>query len=76
MCFRATGINCAMKIVDKYKCQGKETMLLNEVDVLRQVDHPNIVKLIGLQDTLEQLFLVMELVPVSRVDLHIRGNST
>lgn len=53
-----------MKIVDKYKCQGKETMWASEVSILRQVCHPNIINLIAEQETTDQLFLVMELVKV------------
>lgn len=53
-----------MKIVNKYKCQGKETMLASEVAILRQVCHPNIISLIAEQETADQLFLVMELVKV------------
>ncbi|XP_020279716.1 serine/threonine-protein kinase GG21441 isoform X2 [Pseudomyrmex gracilis] len=57
-----TGDAYAMKIVDKHKCQGKETMLASEVAILRQVCHPNIISLIAEQETADQLFLVMELV--------------
>lgn len=53
-----------MKIVDKYMCQGKETMLASEVAILRQVCHPNIISLIAEQETADHLFLVMELVKV------------
>lgn len=53
-----------MKIVDKYKCKGKETMLASEVAILRQVCHPNIISLVAEQETTDQLFLVMELVKV------------
>lgn len=53
-----------MKIVDKSKCQGKETMLASEVAILRQVCHPNIISLISEHETTDQLFLVMELVKV------------
>ncbi|XP_012219422.2 serine/threonine-protein kinase CG17528 isoform X1 [Linepithema humile] len=59
---KSTGAEYAMKIVDKYKCQGKETMLASEVAILRQVCHPNIISLIAEQETADQLFLVMELV--------------
>ncbi|XP_072747168.1 uncharacterized protein [Anoplolepis gracilipes] len=59
---KSTGTEYAMKIVDKYKCQGKETMLASEVAILRQVCHPNIISLIAEQETADQLFLVMELV--------------
>ncbi|XP_033176573.1 serine/threonine-protein kinase GD17699 isoform X3 [Bombus impatiens] len=59
---KSTGAEYAMKIVDKYKCQGKETMWASEVSILRQVCHPNIINLIAEQETTDQLFLVMELV--------------
>ncbi|XP_015108506.1 serine/threonine-protein kinase GA29083 [Diachasma alloeum] len=59
---KQSGAEYAMKIVDKHKCQGKETMLASEVAILRQVCHPNIISLIGEQETSDQLFLVMELV--------------
>ncbi|XP_051158619.1 serine/threonine-protein kinase GA29083 isoform X1 [Leptopilina boulardi] len=59
---KTTGAEYAIKIVDKYKCQGKETMLASEVAILRQVCHPNIISLIAEQETTDQLFLVMELV--------------
>ena len=59
---KSSNTEYAMKIVDKYKCQGKETMLSSEVAILRQVCHPNIISLIAAQETADQLFLVMELV--------------
>ncbi|XP_014233574.1 serine/threonine-protein kinase GD17699 [Trichogramma pretiosum] len=58
---RTTGTSYAMKIIDKYKCQGKEAMLAREVAILRQVSHPNIISLIEEQETNDHLFLVMEL---------------
>ncbi|KAK0078659.1 hypothetical protein PV325_002224 [Microctonus aethiopoides] len=59
---KPTGAEYAIKIVDKYKCRGKEAMLASEVAILRQVCHPNIISLIDEQETTDQLFLVMELV--------------
>ena len=61
---RTTGSNYAIKIIDKYKCQGKEAMLAREVAILRQVRHPNIISLIEEQETNDHLFLVMELMKV------------
>ncbi|XP_014482743.1 PREDICTED: probable serine/threonine-protein kinase pXi isoform X2 [Dinoponera quadriceps] len=58
---KSTGAEYAIKIVDMYRCQGKE-MLASEVAILRQVCHPNIISLIAEQETANQLFLVMELV--------------
>ncbi|XP_058806523.1 serine/threonine-protein kinase GD17699-like [Phymastichus coffea] len=61
-CSHKTSGTCyALKIIDKYKCQGKEAMLLREVTILRQVSHPNIISLIEDQETNDHLFLVMEL---------------
>ncbi|XP_044019742.1 serine/threonine-protein kinase GL21140 isoform X2 [Aphidius gifuensis] len=59
---RTTNIEYAVKIVNKEMCQGKETMLASEVDILRQVCHPNIISLICEQDTYNRLYLVMELI--------------
>ncbi|KAG7269972.1 hypothetical protein CRUP_021827, partial [Coryphaenoides rupestris] len=57
-----TGREYALKIINKSKCRGKEHMIQNEVSILRQVKHPNIVLLIEEMDTYSELYLVMELV--------------
>ncbi|KAM9781191.1 serine/threonine-protein kinase DCLK1-like isoform 3-T3 [Syngnathus typhle] len=59
---RSTGRHYALKIINKGKCRGKEHMIQNEVAILRQVKHPNIVLLIEEVDTYSELYLVMELV--------------
>ncbi|XP_029106445.1 serine/threonine-protein kinase DCLK2-like isoform X2 [Scleropages formosus] len=59
---RATGMEFALKIIDKGKCSGKEHLIENEVAVLRRVKHPNIIMLIEEVDTPSELYLVMELV--------------
>ncbi|KAM9329025.1 serine/threonine-protein kinase DCLK2 [Gastrophryne carolinensis] len=59
---RATGKQFALKIIDKAKCCGKEHLIENEVSILRQVKHPNIIMLIEEMDTTTELYLVMELV--------------
>uniref|UniRef100_A0A452ITK4 Uncharacterized protein n=1 Tax=Gopherus agassizii TaxID=38772 RepID=A0A452ITK4_9SAUR len=59
---RATGKEFALKIIDKAKCCGKEHLIENEVSILRQVKHPNIIMLIEEMDTPTELYLVMELV--------------
>ncbi|CAH2301144.1 serine threonine- kinase DCLK2 isoform X2 [Pelobates cultripes] len=59
---RSTGKEYALKIIDKAKCCGKEHLIENEVSILRQVKHPNIIMLIEEMDTTTELFLVMELV--------------
>ncbi|XP_018416803.1 PREDICTED: serine/threonine-protein kinase DCLK2 isoform X1 [Nanorana parkeri] len=59
---RSTGKEFALKIIDKAKCCGKEHLIENEVSILRQVKHPNIIMLIEEMDTITELYLVMELV--------------
>ncbi|XP_061440663.1 serine/threonine-protein kinase DCLK2 isoform X1 [Rhineura floridana] len=59
---RSTGKEFALKIIDKGKCCGKEHLIENEVSILRQVKHPNIIMLIEEMDTATELYLVMELV--------------
>ncbi|XP_075227515.1 serine/threonine-protein kinase GA29083 [Lycorma delicatula] len=62
-CFdKVKNIECALKIIDKSKCAGKEHMIENEVAILRSVQHPNIIRLIAEHDTPSELYLVMELV--------------
>lgn len=54
----------ALKVIDKSKTRGaKETrMIENEVNTMRQVKHPNCVRLYDVFDTKDELFLVMEMV--------------
>lgn len=59
---RKTNRRYALKVIDKAKCKGKEQMIENEVSILRNVDHPNIILLVDEFDTKDELFLVMELV--------------
>ncbi|XP_052125564.1 serine/threonine-protein kinase GA29083 isoform X2 [Frankliniella occidentalis] len=59
---RSSGREFALKIIEKSRCRGKEHMIESEVDILRKVRHPNIVRLFAEHDEPEQLYLVMELV--------------
>jgi len=60
---RASGQHYAVKVINK-KDLGKdyEKNLKMEVDILKKVNHPNIIALKELFDTPDKLFLVMELV--------------
>lgn len=60
---KATGNKFAVKVINK-KDLGKdyEKNLKMEVDILKKVNHPNIIALKELFDTPEKLYLVMELV--------------
>lgn len=59
---KATGQQYAVKVINK-KDLGKdyEKNLKMEVDILKKVNHPNIIALKELFDTPDKLFLVMEL---------------
>ncbi|KAH6935331.1 hypothetical protein HPB50_005213 [Hyalomma asiaticum] len=72
---RESGIEFALKIIDKDKCRGKamswehcyklcpqEQMIANEVAILRRVQHPNVVRLVEEFNFDTELYLVMELV--------------
>ena len=52
----------ATKRIDKKKVgdQGSKKYLINEIDILEKVKHPNIIKLCDKQETLQYYFLIME----------------
>jgi len=52
----------AMKVIDKSIMKGKEEMIENEVAIMRLCRHPNIVKLIEEFETIESIYLILELV--------------
>ena len=54
----------AMKIMDKAKLKGKEHMVENEIAIMKDCNHPNIVRLIEEFETPTEIYLVMELVKV------------
>jgi len=60
---KATGQHYAVKVINK-KDLGKdyEKNLKMEVDILKKVNHPNIIALKELFDTPDKLYLIMELV--------------
>eukprot|EP00834_Sanchytrium_tribonematis_P001840 NODE_48_length_31852_cov_1.054168.p7 type:complete len:605 gc:universal NODE_48_length_31852_cov_1.054168:16080-14266(-) len=52
----------AIKIIDRAKCKGKESMIQSEIEILKKVEHPNIIKLYDMFETSDKIYLVMELV--------------
>merc|ERR1711916_277782 len=52
----------AIKIIDKRSCGDKTEMIMTEVDILKRVDHPNIICMKELFETPQKLYLVVELV--------------
>eukprot|EP00794_Sanderia_malayensis_P007292 gene7292-8107_t len=60
---RRSGVDYALKVINKAKVRGKEHMIENEILILRRVKHPHIVQLIEEFETAKEILLVMELVP-------------
>ena len=59
---RKTGEQVAIKIFDKATLEEDDELALQtEVDILSQMDHPNVVKLYEIFDEKEFMYLVMEL---------------
>ncbi|PIK35182.1 putative serine/threonine-protein kinase DCLK3 isoform X5 [Apostichopus japonicus] len=57
---RSTGEEFAIKKVDKSKLKGKESMIENEIAILKEIDHPNIVKLYEEFETDDYIYLIMD----------------
>ena len=56
----------ALKIINKATMKGKENMIENEIQIMRACNHANIVKLYEEFETKDEVFLVTELVKVSK----------
>ncbi|KAI8896361.1 kinase-like domain-containing protein [Globomyces pollinis-pini] len=59
---KSTKEEFAIKIIDLEKCAGREDMVETEINILRRIDHPNIVKLYEMFEFGRKIYLVMELV--------------
>jgi calcium/calmodulin-dependent protein kinase I len=59
---RQTGERFAVKVLSKKKMSEEDKIAMHtEIEILKQVDHPNIVKLIDVFEDERHLCLVMEL---------------
>jgi len=61
---RETGREYAMKVIDKSKMANKEDMIENEIAIMKQCNHVNIVRLYEEYETRHEIYLIMELVKV------------
>ena len=61
---KASGQEIAIKVIDKLKLNGKERMVENEIEIMKDCSHPNIVRLYEEYETIEKIYLVMELIKV------------
>lgn len=60
---RATGKTYAVKIISKRKIMGNTDGVGRELEILRRLDHPGIVRLRGFYEDDDSYYLVMEFVP-------------
>ena len=61
---RESGREFAMKIIDKSKMANKVDMVENEIAIMKQCNHVNIVRLYEEYETKSEIYLIMELVKV------------
>ena len=59
---RMTHVDCAIKIVDKRSCDQKS--LRSEIQILKQLDHKSIVKLLDLFENKKYLYIVYHIKPL------------
>ena len=51
----------AVKIIDKARVQGKsQQLLINEIDIMSQIEHKNVVRFINATKTVNNFYLLME----------------
>jgi len=60
---RSTGKTYAVKIISKRKIMGNTDGVSRELEILRRLDHPGIVRLRGFYEDDDSYYLVMEFVP-------------
>lgn len=59
---RASGERVAVKIISKRKLSEEDKVQLqNEIEIMKQIDHPNIVKLAAVAEDEKYMYIVMEL---------------
>jgi len=58
---KTTGNPYAIKIIDKATLQENREALLTEISILKQVNHPNVIRLEEIFETRKKLYLVMNL---------------
>ncbi|KAI9692509.1 MAG: MAPK-activated protein kinase Srk1 [Bathelium mastoideum] len=55
---------CAIKVVRKFEMNSSQRAnILKEVQIMRQLDHPNIVKLVDFSESRQYYYIVLELCP-------------
>jgi calcium/calmodulin-dependent protein kinase I len=58
---KSDGKKFAVKIIDKKRAKGQDSAIQDEIEVLKQLSHPNIISMVELYETTKCYNLVMEL---------------
>ena len=71
---RLTGMVLAIKVYEKFKLMEsqRKKSVIREINALRKLNHPNIMRLYDVIDTTKQLYLVMEYVPGQMLSTFLR----
>lgn len=72
-----TGEKVAIKVLEKYRIKDSSDVerVSREIRILKQVNHPNIVKLYEIIETSKTIFLIMEFVPCGELFDYIVARS-
>ena len=65
----------AIKAVDKQKLNTNLNLVIDEIAILRKLDHPNIVKYIECYNDQKYIYLVMEYIPGKQLFEHITADT-
>ena len=59
---KKTKQDVAVKVIERRNLDSEEAMYVqNEIQILSELDHPNVVKMIEFSETKDEIFIVMEL---------------
>jgi calcium/calmodulin-dependent protein kinase I len=58
---KSDSMKFAVKVITKAKLQGEFDAVINEIDILKKINHPNIISLVEMYQTDEHYYLVMVL---------------
>lgn len=58
---KQSGNEVAVKLINKSDTSLKSSEMINEVEILKTLDHPNVVKLLEIYENDQYVFMVQEL---------------